>query len=415
MSNLIAENRWLEWVLGNDPSRAGTPKIQWTNFPESWGVFVLIALVAAISFGVFWMYRREINTCPMPLKMLMGGLRLTVLLMLVALYLKPSVFYQQVNEIKPTIAMLRDSSLSFDRGDNYRSQDQVKQLAETTGLDADDIGSGQIKRSLLLNQAFKKNPELLQQLRNKGAIRVVNFSDGNTPVAVIPAIAKNETADKPDEADEKTNGEDPDKEPVEGLVRDTIPDLDANGLGTDVWQALRESLEDANRLSAILLISDGQHNGSEDPLEIARKAESLGIPVFAVGVGDPNPPKNLSVNEVFVRDKAYPDEPFEIEAILQTSQVGDEGMPPRIEVELIQQRIDSRTGKPGAPEQVKSQEIEVPANGGRMRVDFDQVLNQPGKYILQFKLPPLPTKPRPTTTLASLPKWKSWMKRSKCC
>lgn len=380
MLNLIAENSVLEWILGSDPDRAGTPKLQWTNLPESWGVFVLIAVVAAIGFAVFWMYRREINTCPMPVKMLMGGLRLLVLLLLVALYLKPSVFYQQVNEIKPTIAMLRDSSLSFDRGDNYRSQDQVNQLATVTGLAAGDIESGQVKRSLLLNQAFKKNPKLLEQLRNKGAIRVINFSDGNTPVAVIPAIAKNETATDQEPGNEPGNRNEGD-EAVQGLLRDSLPDLDANGLGTDVWQALRESLEDANRMSSILLISDGQHNGSEDPLEIARKASTLGIPVFAIGVGDPNPPKNLAVNEVYVRDKAYPDEPFEIEAILQTSQVGNEGMPPRIDVQLLQQRIDPRTGKPGAPEQVKSKEVEVPVNGGRIRVDFDQVLNQPGKYI----------------------------------
>lgn len=380
MLNLIAENSVLEWILGSDPDRAGTPKLQWTNLPESWGVFVLIAVVAAIGFAVFWMYRREINTCPMPVKMLMGGLRLLVLLLLVALYLKPSVFYQQVNEIKPTIAMLRDSSLSFDRGDNYRSQDQVNQLATVTGLAAGDIESGQVKRSLLLNQAFKKNPKLLEQLRNKGAIRVINFSDGNTPVAVIPAIAKNETATDQEPGNEPGNRNEGD-EAVQGLLRDSLPDLDANGLGTDVWQALRESLEDANRMSSILLISDGQHNGSEDPLEIARKASTLGIPVFAIGVGDPNPPKNLAVNEVYVRDKAYPDEPFEIEAILQTSQVGNEGMPPRIDVQLLQQRIDPRTGKPGAPEQVKSEEVEVPVNGGRIRVDFDQVLNQPGKYI----------------------------------
>ena len=120
---MLAENTFLEWVVGSDPDASGTPKIQWAYLPESWGVFVLIAIIAAVIFGVFWMYRREINTCPMPIKFLMAGLRLAVLLLLIAMFLKPSVYYQQVNEIKPTIAWLRDSSLSFDRGDNYRSKD----------------------------------------------------------------------------------------------------------------------------------------------------------------------------------------------------------------------------------------------------------------------------------------------------
>ena len=402
MSFLLAKNRVLEWIVGTDPEVSGTPRLVWANLPESWGVFVLLAVVAAICFGVFWMYRREINTCPMPLKLVMAGLRLTVLLLLLVMFLKPSIFYQQINEIKPTIAMLRDSSLSFDRGDQYRSRDQVDQLAKSTGLKSDQIESGAVKRSALVNEAFRKNPKLLEQLRNKGAIRVVNFSDGNQPVAVIPAIVRNDTLDQESDDAESEGGDDKqtdagnvDSQDSEdgkngGLIRENIPDLEANGLGTDIWQALRESLNDTSRMSAILLVSDGQHNGSEDPTEIAQKAATLGIPIFVVGVGDPSPPKNLSVNEVYVRDRAYPDEPFEIEAILQTTQVGDEGMPSEIDVELVQQRVNPSSGKLGAPTQVKSKQVKVPPNGGRMRVDFDHILNEPGKYIYTVQVDALP-------------------------
>lgn len=388
--NLIAKENLLEWVLGSDPQRAGTPKLQWVNMPESWGVFVLVAVVAAIGFGVFWMYRREINTCPMPIKWLMAGLRLSVLLLLLAMYLKPSVFYQQVSEIKPTIPMLRDSSLSLDRGDQYRDQDRANQLAQLTGLEKSAISDGNVKRSELVNQAFAKNPQLLDELRDKGAIRVIDFSDGNTPIAVIPAKLDSETTDPP----ESDAAADPDANPddagnPQGLIRQTLPELSASGLGTDIWQALRESLDDPTRLSAVVLISDGQHNGGEDPLEIARKAASQDIPIFVVGVGDPSPPKNLAVTEVYVRDKAYPDEPFEVEAVLQSSQVGDGGMPGRIEVQLIQQPIDPRTGSPGAPEKVQTKDVDVPESGGRIRVDFDHTLNQPGKYIYTVQVDPL--------------------------
>ncbi len=95
-----------------------------------------------------------------------------------------------------------------------------------------------------------------------------------------------------------------------------LPELVAQGLGTNIWQALKETIDDPARTSAILLISDGQHNGGEDPIELAKKAAALDLPIYVVGAGDPNPPKNLSVNEVYVRERAYPDEPFEIEAVL---------------------------------------------------------------------------------------------------
>ena len=372
---LIGEGGILQWLMGDDPARAGTPRLQWANLPESWGVFVLLAILAAMAFGVFWLYRREISTCPMPIKLLMAALRLTVLLSLVALFLKPSVFYQQVNEIKPTIALLRDGSLSFARGDRYRSADEAAQLAKVSGLDENAIRTGEVLRSEILNGTIAKHPELLEKMRDKGAVRVVNFSDGVNPVAVVPAITRRDSEDS--EADK--NGDD-DRENI-GLIRDSIPELNPDGLGTDIWQALRETLDGSNRLSAIVIASDFQHNGSEDPLELARKAAELEIPIYTIGIGDPNPPKNLSVNEVYVRNKAYPDEPFEIEAVLQTTQRGETGLPDQIQVKLVEQLLDSRTGDPGPAREVKTKTVEVPEKGGRIRVDFDHVLGQPGEYV----------------------------------
>ncbi len=388
--NIIAKNRVLEWIIGDDPTKAGTPQLQWTNLPESWGVFVLLAAVAAVVFGVFWLYRREISTCPMPLKLLLGGLRLCTLLLLIAMFLKPSVFYQQVNEIKPTIALLRDSSMSFERGDRYRNKDQVDQLSAVSGLPAAAIGSGETKRSALLNGVFKHKPELLKVMREKGSIRVIDFAEGNRPAALIPATKKSDEKDDEKEA-ASDSVDDSNSESTEagGLIQEAIPDLIADGLGTDIWQALKETLDEPARLSSLVLISDGQHNGSEDPIELAKKAASLGLPIYVVGVGDPNPPKNLAVSEVYVRDKAYPDEPFEIEAVLQSSQVGESGMPPQIQVQLSQQRVDPQTGELGAPQQVKSQDVTVPEFGGRIRVDFDHILNQPGKYVFSVAVDPL--------------------------
>ena len=66
MNILMAQSGTWQWLQGEEPGRTGTPQMQWANLPESWGVFVLIAIVAAIVFAVFWLYRRELETCPMP-------------------------------------------------------------------------------------------------------------------------------------------------------------------------------------------------------------------------------------------------------------------------------------------------------------------------------------------------------------
>ena len=189
MNNLlIAKNALLNWVVGHDPERAGDPRLEWTNMPESWGVFVLLFTVMAIVFGVFWMYRREIDTCPMPVKLFMAGLRLATLLFLVALLLRPSVFYQQVTEIKPTIDLLLDGSLSFARGDVYRDEKQVGRLATASGLDVIAIAEGSVKRADLVNRVLA-DKQLIQSIRDKGTVQVINFSDGTKTIAVGYAIA----------------------------------------------------------------------------------------------------------------------------------------------------------------------------------------------------------------------------------
>jgi len=377
---IFAQQSLFQRIVGRDPQQAGQLKLQWANFPESWGVFVLIAVVALVVFGVFWLYRREIDTCPSLVKKVLAVLRLAVLLMLIAMFLKPSLFYQQVSELKPNIVFLRDNSLSLARGDKYRDAKQSQRLAELTGLPKEQIADGTTGRAQLINEAIAKHPDWVEAIREKGSIRVTDFADGLEQVAVIPATeseknANDDSSDTQDESSEETASD------TDSLTTQAFPPLIADGLGTNVWQALRESLEDSARLSSIVLLSEGQHNGDEDPVELAEKAASLGIPIYTVGVGDPNPPKNLAISEIYVRNKAYPDEPFEIEAVLQTSRRDETGLPPQLDVSLLEQKVNPNTGKLDIVRTLKTRAVDVPESGGRVRIDFDHVTNQPGKYF----------------------------------
>jgi len=393
---LIAQSEWLKWIVGTNPDQAGTPKLQWLNLPESWGVFVLIAIVAALVFGVFWLYRNELSTCPKPIKKLMAGLRLTVLLLLLAMYLKPSIFYQQVNEIKPTITVLRDRSMSFARADKYPDQAIASGIAAVTGLEAQQVADGSVARVDLVNRAFENQPELLEQLRQKASVKVIDFATDNQSAGLIPALSReelNENKSDTDDGEQDSASDDndlataADGEPSEGEQSDagpptlkTMPPLVADGLGTDLAQALQGVLDDGDDPSAIMLITEGQHNGSKDPREIAARAGELGVPIYVVGVGDPRPPKNLAVTEVYVRERAYPNEPFEIESVLQTTDREQTQLPAQVEVRLLQQRVDPQ-GQAGDTETVQSIQVDVPDGGGRVRVDFDHVLNLPGEYV----------------------------------
>ena len=405
----------LKWMIGDDPSKSGTPRLVWANFPESWGVFVLIAVVLAVAYGVFWLYRREINTCSPRIKFLLAALRLSVLLMLIAMYLKPSVFYQQVNETKPVINFLRDSSLSMGRGDIYRDPQQAQRLASISGLPIEQIAQAQIGRAEIFQQVIQRNPQWLEQIRERGSLKVIDFADGAELVATLPAIFdKNaQPIEQPSSGPPSTPVSPPDlasedkselaaesgldapssRESKDGdvpFLSSVLPPFQSDGLGTDIWSALKSALDEPGRISSTILISDGQHNGSQDPLEWARKAGNLGKPIYVIGTGDPNPPQNIAVNEIYVRDRAYPDEPFEIEAVLQTTQAGELGLPSEITVQLQQQRIDPRTRQAAPPEVIQSKAVALPESGGRTRISFEHVINQPGSYIFSVLAPPLP-------------------------
>ena len=223
-----------------------------------------------------------------------------MLMLLIVMLLKPSVFYRQVDEIKPVVSFLRDASLSFHHKDRYQDKDLVERLAAASGIPADKIASGEAFRDEILNKVLAKDKNaIIKAIRDRGSISIVNFGENVERVAVIPAFEKKATTKKKTDDEEETT--DPEaNEPVsqddseeadgtakegEGLVRDTVPDLVCDGLGSDIPQALREALS-TNRLSAIVLVSDGQSTTSEDPVEVARLAAEKGIPICLLYTSD---------------------------------------------------------------------------------------------------------------------------------
>lgn len=389
---LLAENGWLNWLVGKDPDIAGDPVLHWANLPESWAVFVLFAIIVAVAFAVFWMYLREIETCPPHIKIILGVLRFSVLILLILLLLKPSVFYQQIDETKPVIALLRDASLSFDRGDQYQDEELPKRIAEATGLPVERIANGEAFRSEILDKALAKDQQaVVEAMRDKGSIRVVDFADGLQAVAVIPAIASKAT-DKPNKTDDEDAADDENASPDEedSLVMDSVPPLTSDGLGSDIVSAIRQTL-DTNRLSAIVLVSDGQNTTSEDPVEIAKLAAEKNIPIYVVGVGDANPPKNLAVKKVFTPLVAFPDEQFEINAQVQALSLSeDQPLPDTIEVELLQHSVNATTGKvEGTPVSLGTKVVKIPADRRNFRSIFSHTMNVPGKYAFSVRLPQL--------------------------
>ena len=77
----------------------------------------------------------------------------------------------------------------------------------------------------------------------------------------------------------------------------TPAELTAEGEGTDLHSAIK-TVDDRLRgvpLSGLVIVTDGGHTARNDPLNAARLMTAKGVPIFAVGLGDANPPADREV------------------------------------------------------------------------------------------------------------------------
>lgn len=173
---------WLR-VIGVSPDRipdGATRDLLWTNAPQSWGVFVLIAAVLAAALGIFYLYRREIASCPRPVRLVLAGLRTLVLVLLVVVALGPALVYSTRHRVDPVVVVALDDSASMKLADKYLDDEAIKPVSDATGIPPSQYRS-QAKlptRLELVQQLLDKNDhQAVRDLASKGKLRVVHFSD----------------------------------------------------------------------------------------------------------------------------------------------------------------------------------------------------------------------------------------------
>lgn len=368
----------LTW-LGYDfsDSAGGRPELIWTNRPDSWGVFVLIAVVAGVLYAVFSIYRRELDTCPRGIKILLACLRAGVVLLLACIFLGPALVYLQNRTIQPTIVLARDASLSMETRDAYIDQAAAQVAADTMGQTVEAIRASKPSRTQLVNEVLSSPREVvLQQLSERGKIQVLDFSD---------QISKVDVRQPKPAADGKTKSAD-EKEPGEAepsASEPSLPPLVAAGRGSDISMAIRQALTTDNP-AAIILVTDGQKTGNE-PKEAALEAKERGIPLLIVGVGDPSRPRNLKIESPLARDQAWQDEPFEIDAFIATDGIE----PGTLQAQLIEQRVDDSDAAVGSGVVVQTVPVTIEKLGDRGRASFSHTPKETGRFIYTIRVEPL--------------------------
>jgi len=370
------ESNWIGWVLENilgfDPSRlpddAHSIRFEWANMPQSWGVFVLIGAIVLIAAAVIFIYHREIDTCPRPVKLILAGVRFLVLLMLVMIFLEPSLRYAEIRTREPYVLVVRDASQSMETLDQYvldEGKDTAPLVAEITGRSVEDVNNSGVSRTEVVNALFKRdNYDFARRLQRRGKVRVVNF-------------AADVNRSRTDNLPAKIDGVNEENDDGNTKSKKTyVSDLIADGRTTDIWNAIREALNH-NPLAGVVLITDGQQttdNGSA--ADVAAMARDKGVKLYVVGVGDPSRPRDLKVSNIYVRPKVWPNDPFQVDAVISS-----EGVTPRdVRVQLVEQKITEQGQPVGQPNTVDSQDFRIEEGGRTQRISFQHVVGTVGRY-----------------------------------
>lgn len=338
------------------------------------GLVVGVALVAAGLYAIIWMYRREgRGNLTQRGRIALTAIRCALLLLIGLIALEPVLARYQHRHVRATTLVLIDDSASMAVRDRYRNaSDQARVVPVVGSVPESGVSRIDVARQFLA----REQTEWLRRLAAKNRVEVFRFSDRAAPLkSREPANDSAEDAETPPAS---TGSDGPATDPTRWQLR-------AAGPATDVGRAVREAVGSLGGApaAAVIVLSDGGLNQGEPPDAIGRFLESRGVPLYAVGLGDPAEPVNVRVTEVIGPRHAFARDPFSV-----TVQVAAEGIDSRpLSVELL--RL-APGGDADSAVLVDRRDVAPDENGVYPPLSFECRVNEAGPVVFTARVPLLP-------------------------
>lgn len=243
--------------------------MRFTYFVPGWGVVLGIGVVIGITVFVYLRVARPLHPRYRFLLML---LRITAASILLGCLLAP-VIIEKKDITPPThLSILVDTSRSMKLVDAPMSEMPISRLSQVNQL------------------LFKVPGQFLTTLQDRFEVHLYPF---NTRLQQSVLLAQEDDA--------------------------RLPTFEAEGNLTDIGGAIREAAAawKGQQTAGIVLITDGAHNSGQFPLETITALE---VPIYPIGVGSVEPPKDIQIQRINYTPIAYTDH----ESIIRVS-VGQTG------------------------------------------------------------------------------------------
>jgi len=229
--------------------------MRFTYFLPGWAVVLGIGIVTGVTVFV---YLRMTQSIQPRYRFLLIAMRVSAASILLCCLLAP-VIIEKKDITPPThLSILVDTSKSMNLVDASTRDTSVSRLSQVNQL------------------LFNGQKRFLQDLRDRFEVHLYPFDTGLHQNVLLP----------------------------KDLDAEALPAFEPNGALTDIAAAIGEAAAawKGQNTAGILLITDGGHNSGQFPVE---DVTALNVPVYAIGVGSVEPPKDIQIQHIDYTPIAY--------------------------------------------------------------------------------------------------------------
>ena len=247
--------------------------MRFTYFWPGWAVVLGIGVVIGITLLV---YLRMAHAMHPRYRFLLVAMRICAASILLCCLLAPVVIEKKDITPPTHLSILVDTSRSMELIDTPTDETQTSRLDQVNSL------------------LFNAKGQFLQSLRDRFEVHLYAFDTGLHQSVGLPEDFDNEE----------------------------LPQFEPNGTLTNIRTSIREAATawKGQQTAGILLITDGGHNSGQFPLD---DITALEVPIYTVGVGSVEPPKDIQIQHIDYTPIAYTDHESIIRVtVVQTGYTG---------------------------------------------------------------------------------------------
>jgi len=336
-------NPLLKWLIGlrQLPQEAGEGAwhVEFQSLPQGFMAMIFLGLAICAIAGVWVLYKLEGRNLGTGLRLVIGAMRLLAVVCVALMLLDIVLVIDRRERARSHLLVLVDTSESMGLSDPYDDATARRISGGLRGTtDVSDVDAAAVRERSRLALARQALEPVMRDLGDGREVAVYGF-DGK--------------ATRMEEA-----------EPLAVLA--------ARGASTAVGDALSQALA-AHRgqpLAGVLVVSDGQSNGGEDPRKVAQQAGRDGTVIHALVVGSERGPSNVRLTDVEVSPVVFVRDPMQISVLLESQ--GMQGRTAQVKLERRQ----------SGEEWTELGQVEVPLgeDGNIQRIPFAHTPDAVGQF-----------------------------------